>query len=200
MKLELITWKIDIQPEFIIFLSLGLLVIPVPWLLSWILAGVIHELFHFVALRLCEYPVKNIKIGFSGARLETEMEPGFKMALCAIAGPVSGFLLLAAVHIIPRIAICGLLQSAWNLLPVYPLDGSRVIIGLLSVVYDEKTVKTICLYLERSVILLIWIIACYATFQMHLGIMPILLAFVLFIRKKLLANHQAWRYNIGNRR
>lgn len=200
MKLDLKTRKIDIQPEFMIFVSLGLLVIPVPWLLSWLLAGLIHEVFHFMALRLCGYPVKNIKISVSGAKLETQMEPGLKMALCAIAGPISGFLLLAAVHIIPRIAICGLLQSVWNLMPVFPLDGSRVIIGLLSMMYDEKTVKIICLYLERIVILLIWIIACYATFRMHLGLMPILLVFVLLIKKKLLANNKAWRYNIGNRR
>lgn len=200
MKLGLKTPKIDLQPEFIIFLSLGMLLIPVPWLLSWVVAGAIHEIFHYMALRLCGFPVRNIKIGASGAKIKTEMEPGYKMAFCAIAGPLSGFLLLIVVRFVPRIAICGLLQSLSNLLPVFPLDGSRVLIGLLSMLLDEETVTKVCLYVESAVILIIWMIACYATFRMHLGIMPILLVLVLFIKKKLLANHNAWRYNIGNRR
>ncbi len=192
--------QIKVQPDFLITLSLALILIPVPWLLSWLVAAAIHELFHLIMLRLCRYTVMSFNIGASGAGIEADMEPGLKMVLCAAAGPLAGFMLLPAVHIIPRIAICGLLQSLCNLLPVYPLDGSRLLIGFLSLCLEQNAVVKICSYIEKMVIAAIVITACYGTFRLHLGIMPLILMFVMLTKKKYLANHYAWRYNIGNRK
>lgn len=190
---------IKIHPYIWIVLSIALLFIPFRWFISWIIAATIHELFHIIALRMCNFEIKCFRIGPSGACIEADMKPGIKMAFCALAGPLSGFILLLFVHRIPRIAICGLLQSLCNMLPVYPLDGSRIFRGVLSSVFNEDTANFINGYLEKTVIILLCIVSCYATFRLDLGLMPLILMLVLFAKKKHLANQAVWRYNTDNR-
>ncbi len=50
-----------------------------------------------------------------------------KSVICILSGPMGSLLLFLFVRWIPRIAFCGLLQGIYNLLPIYPLDGGRVV-------------------------------------------------------------------------
>ncbi len=192
--------QIKVQPDFWFTLSLALVFIPVPWLLSWLVAASIHEIFHYIALRICGYSVKQIHIGASGTGMESDLEPGFKMILCALAGPISGFLLLLLVHIFPRIAICGFLQSICNILPIYSLDGGRALRGILFILFKENTALKLCMYTEKIIIILITALLCYGTIRLDLGIVPLLLIIVFLARKKYLANHSGWRYNMVSRK
>ena len=54
-----------------------------------------------------------------------EMSRGAEL-LSALAGPAGGFMLFALHPVLPRLATAGLVQSVYNLLPVYPLDGGRI--------------------------------------------------------------------------
>ena len=51
--------------------------------------------------------------------------------LSAMAGPAAGFLLVLLFPWFPRIAFSALVQSLFNLLPIYPFDGGRVIRSIM---------------------------------------------------------------------
>ena len=154
--------NIRINGGFYIYLALLLLVIPLPWLTAWILAAVIHELGHVAVIMLSGHEILKMDIGWQGARIMTD-PLGRSEWYCALAGPVAGIFLLLLIHIFPRLSICALIQSAYNLFPIYPLDGGRVLKGLLLFVLDEAKVDFIvrvvaALFLLMS-ILMAWNLA-----------------------------------------
>jgi membrane-associated protease RseP (regulator of RpoE activity) len=123
---------VTITPGFLIQLAAAILLLPVNWVIGWLLAAAFHEFCHYIALCYNGVRVFSIKIGFSGAIIETEhMQPKQEL-FSALAGPLGGFLLLIFLQIFPRIAICAFIQSLFNLLPIYPFDGGRAIRAMIA--------------------------------------------------------------------
>lgn len=110
-----------------LFLTLLLLLVPLKWLLAAIFAAAIHELFHVFVIRLCCGKIHSIHIGLRGAKLDIAPLSPVMELLSAAAGPVGSFLLLMLAAWFPRLAICGFFQGCFNLLPIYPMDGGRVL-------------------------------------------------------------------------
>lgn len=116
--------KIDISAYFI--LALMVLTIPLDWVASVLFAASIHELCHCGAVFMMNGHISSITIRGDGAALEAYIPGNGSEMLCAAAGPVGSFLLLIFCHKVPKLAICGLIQGLANLMPVYPLDGARI--------------------------------------------------------------------------
>ena len=111
---------------FWIVLGLMVLLFPLRFLVGVLLAAVIHELGHLTAIRLTGGRVHGIWLHAGGARIETvPMEPGLAI-LCALAGPGAGALTVFAWRWFPELAVAGLVQTVFNLIPIYPLDGGQV--------------------------------------------------------------------------
>ena len=111
---------------FWLVLGLMCLLFPVRFLAGLLLAAVVHELGHLIAIRLTGGRVRTIRLHAFGARIETApMEPGREI-LCALAGPMAGALTVLAWRSFPELAAAGITQTVFNLIPLYPLDGGRV--------------------------------------------------------------------------
>ena len=107
-------------------LGLAILLLPLRVLLGIFLAAAVHELGHLAAMYILGVPVLGIVLRPGGARIEAgPMEPGEEI-LCALAGPVAGSLVIFAWKWFPELAVAGLVQTVFNLIPIYPLDGGRV--------------------------------------------------------------------------
>ena len=119
--------KIRMDGSSWIFLAVLTLLLPVNWVISAVIAAAVHELCHIAALRILDIPVLGIRIGASGAILDTGTMTCPQELLCALAGPAGSLLLFLLLHVCPRIALCGLMQGLYNLLPIFPLDGGRAI-------------------------------------------------------------------------
>lgn len=114
---------VRIEAGFWIVLGLMVLLFPVRFLLGVLLAALLHEAGHILALRLTGGRLLSVQLHVFGARIEAvPMEPG-RTAICALAGPVAGALAMLAWRWFPELALAGLLQTAFNLLPIKPLDG-----------------------------------------------------------------------------
>lgn len=107
-----------------------ILLLPLPWLLSAFLAAGVHELCHLLAIMLWGGHVREIRLAPLGAEIVTEPISGWKEVISAAAGPLGSLSLLLFAERAPLTALFGLLQGAYNLLPVYPLDGGRILGGI----------------------------------------------------------------------
>lgn len=186
---------IRILPDFFLCLSFLLLIIPVKWLLSWLIAAALHELFHILALKMCGFQIRLICVGAFGAKIETDAEYGFRSMLCALAGPLAGFLLLLFLRKIPMIALCGLFQSIANLLPIYPLDGGRALRNLLLCFLPEDQVRRIHGTSETVIWIFLLGLSIYGFIKLHLGFLPLSTFVMLYLRKKYLAFKASSEYN-----
>ena len=116
----------EISAGAYILSALLVLVLPLNWLLGWLLAVTVHELGHIIALRLFKVRIYGMRIGVGGMKLDIPPLTPAQELICAAAGPVSSIPLLALAHHVPTAAVIGLFQGMFNLLPLYPLDGGRM--------------------------------------------------------------------------
>ena len=170
------------KPELLFALAILLLLLPLQWVFAWFGAVAFHEACHYWALRLCGNPIYGIKLTLSGAYIETEELSRGKGCICALAGPLGGFLLLLFARWLPRMAVCALFQSAYNLLPIFPLDGGRALRCALGATTAGEWA---CLILEWCVLLAIAVFGIYGCIFLKLGIMPLIFAGILFFKAKI---------------
>ena len=119
--------KVTVSPYFYLFLPAAFLLLPLRWIFAWSLAVAVHELGHYLALRLCRVPVQGMEITPFGVRMHTGSLTDREAMVCSFSGPLFGFLLTAFSRFLPYTALCAFLQALFNLLPIYPLDGGRVL-------------------------------------------------------------------------
>ena len=118
---------IDADAGFFLVLGLMILLFPFRFLAGILLAALVHELGHLLALHFTGGRVSAIRLHGFGARIEAApMSPG-RAAVCALAGPAAGALTIFAHDWFPELALAGLLQTAFNLLPIHPLDGWQAV-------------------------------------------------------------------------
>lgn len=166
--------RVRMNPVLWIIFALMVLILPLRWIFAVFFAAAFHELCHGIMIYLCGSRILSAEVGDSGIILETEpMRPAAEL-LCALAGPVGGLLLLPLVRWFPRIAICAAIQSLYNLLPVYPLDGGRALRCVLGFFFPPATVCRLCLWAERICFAGILCLGLYGTLVLKLGGMPLI--------------------------
>ena len=119
--------RLELRPGFVALACLGFYLWPRGFG-AFALLGLLHELGHLAALALCGVRVERVRLRAPGAVIETGPCSHSAEALCAMAGPaVNLFVFWALRRIEPGAALISLLLGACNLLPVYPLDGGRIL-------------------------------------------------------------------------
>ena len=119
--------KTEITAGAYLFAAVCVLMLPLNWLIGWLIAVSFHEAGHLAVLRCFSVPVNEIRIGPLGAKISAGHMTLSQEILCAGAGPVCSFLLLLLRRYLPVTALIGLIQGAFNLIPIYPLDGGRMV-------------------------------------------------------------------------
>ena len=151
-------------------LAMMLLILPLKWLLAAGVAAMYHELCHIIAIRLCRGNIYKFSLSSDGASLAVSSLSPAKELICALAGPMGGLCLLFFARWIPRIAVCAAFQSLYNLLPIYPLDGGRVLWCSATGLMVENRAMKFCMIVETVCISGIVLASLYATFMLRQGI------------------------------
>lgn len=118
---------IQIESGLFLLFALLLLVFPLDWIGAVIIASLVHELMHILMLYILKSELFMIRILPGGCVIESGFMKPWKQFICILAGPLGSLSLLMLCHSAPRIAICGMLQGIYNLIPVLPLDGGRLL-------------------------------------------------------------------------
>ena len=149
----------------------------------FLLALALHEAAHLTALALFRRPVLGLTLSAGGAKIETEALTLRQEALSAAAGPLVNLLSGAlTLRCVPAFSAVSLGLAAVNLLPLYPLDGGRILrAALLSGLPPERTARLLRLavWLTCSTLM---VGACWLTVWRQAGLWPIFAALVLLCR------------------
>lgn len=143
------SWNNVRAEDSVCFLAaLLIMTVPVKWLFASVMAAMVHELGHICAVRLCGGEIRNVEIRLGSVCMHSApMRPWCSIA-CIAAGPVMSFALVPLIRFAPRVAICGLVQGLYNLLPIMPLDGGRLLRELTGLLWKPKTASIICKAVE----------------------------------------------------
>lgn len=161
---------IRLSPVLCILLALMLLILPLKWIIAAIIAAAYHEFCHIAAIQFLGGNIRKFTLSTNGANLHIDELPPVHELICSLAGPLGGLCLLFFAKWIPRVAICAALQSMYNLLPIYPLDGGRALWCGMSLFLPAKITAKMCKIVETLCITGILLIAVYAAVFLKLGI------------------------------
>lgn len=173
--------KLPIQPSFFLF---ALWFIFVNDITTFIVFGVvifIHEMGHILMARKLGYKLKSFYIAPYGACLNYQ-ESCFETKdeiLIAVAGPmvnlISSVIIISLWWIFPSIfaftyqfVFQSMMLGLFNLLPCYPLDGGRVLVGLLSQSQPrQKAIKITVIFniIVSFILFVLFIISCFYNFN-----------------------------------
>lgn len=172
--------RFNVRPAFAIISAIAISVFPLRFLIAWIIASVTHEAIHILAICVMKIDILRITLDGNGTIIETESMLPYQELICALAGPFGGMLLVLFARAIPEAAMCALIQSAFNLLPYYPLDGGRALHCLIAMLAGECCANRITAYI--NVIVLVLLLAVFFFLQLHyrLGVMPLFIILLLF--------------------
>lgn len=175
---------LNIKPQSAILCAILTLVIPLPWLLAWIIAAITHEICHCIAVWVCGGRIEQICVSLHGAEIHTCLKNKWQTIFCILSGPAGGLFLLLFSDSFPRIAVCALFQSIYNLIPLYPLDGGRALESFLKIVLPDIAAGNIFHKLEMLTILSIIFGGVVLSIYWKLGWLPVLFILYLLIQTK----------------
>lgn len=123
------------------------------FLLGFIFAVAAHEMGHIFAIKLCGGSIRAVYVKINGAAIEYFGINGILPELLSIiAGPAAGLLFayitsLLGNHYLNKLLLStagiSLILSVYNLLPILPLDGGRILKVLLSCCLRENISRQI---------------------------------------------------------
>lgn len=156
-----------------------ILLLPLRWLAAAISAAAVHELSHFLAVRILGGRVSRLTIHPTGAKMRISALSPWREMVAALAGPCGGLLLLCFAQQIPLTALCALIHSIWNLLPIYPLDGGRALRCCAGILLPEDRAERVCIQIGFMVPAAMAAFCVFLMLHLRGGWMPLLLLFPL---------------------
>lgn len=189
--------KISINPLFVIFCVFIIFLRKYTFLLTSIIALLIHELVHIFFARIKGYRVKKFSLSPFGAtlnfdkNLKNNEEP--LIALCApIINIFVSILIVSSWWLFPstypytyNFCLANLFLGIYNLLPFFPFDGGRAILAVTK--NKQKTLKimTIAGLIVGVIFVILGIISIFFEFNIALlfGGITLIYSIILFSKK-----------------
>ena len=178
---------LDFSPGIYLYAALLLLVLPIRWIAAFFVAAAVHELGHICSLKLMRIRIEHISVGQSGAIIETGCMHIGQELVCALAGPLAGLAVCMLARSFPLFALCAFIQTIYNLIPVYPMDGGRALRCVLSAFLSWKIVAIIECVITLLFLSGLLIFSAVLVSKGSLGFLPILVVFLIagkLLRKK----------------
>lgn len=180
---------ISVKSYTYLFLAILIMLVPLQWLCAWILAVLFHEFCHYAAVMICGGTVTQLSVSIGGVCMQCSPLTDAKRIIATLSGPIGGLLPVVFYRMYPHLAICAWVLSAYNLLPILPLDGGRILQILIG--------SGVLFYKTQRLLLLSMLLFCvFCVCRMRLGPLPLLIAGILLWKhRKSLAKKTPAEYN-----
>ncbi len=165
-----------LQPALFVLLAEMLLFLPLPWVIACCLAAAVHELAHYLCVRVMGGHVAGLKVGNSGAVMVAGAMQPLQTIVSALAGPLASLSLLVFKSLYPQLAVCGFFHGVYNLLPLFPLDGGLCLRSLLALVLPCEAVAGIEKRIRIAVSVAVTVLAVYLAVILRYGLLPLVFA------------------------
>ena len=176
--------NIRVDGAVYIWLAIGVLILPLSWQMAGILAAIVHEICHYLAATVFRVRIRGMRIGIGGMLMHMEPMPAGKEFAIAMAGPAGSLLLTLFLRRWPELAVYGMIQGLYNLIPVYPLDGGRALEGVMRMLLPERWIRPAADLIEGILLAALVTVGFLSVFVWKLGIIPLLVAVLLVIQRK----------------
>ena len=147
------------------------------------LGAFIHELCHVAVVKIFGKEITGIQIGVRGAQLYTEPMDGWREFICLAAGPAGSLMLTCFFRWLPLTAFCGCVQGLFNLLPLLPLDGGRMLLCILQPAIGLRRAEKIMSVIEIAVYGVLFFLIIFFWCVMKTGMWTFLALFLLFAQR-----------------
>lgn len=174
--------RIEITTGALAFFCLLFYINPNGIFLPFLLAATAHETGHMAVCWLSGGKIHSFRVSASGAEIVAEFSSFGGEMFSILAGPLVN-LLLMVIFLQTRFqfALVNLFLAAYNLLPILPLDGGRILYLLLSrrwPLVADKIMRTLTFVLTAGIVG--WSVT--ATCVWHYGLWPCLFAAALLLK------------------
>ena len=140
----------------------------------------LHELGHLLALIAVGARIHSIRLGVFGAVIIHGTVSRWE-GLCAAAGPlVNGILCFVPASVFFHQVNLALLL--YNLLPIFPLDGGRILQWYLLRFFSHEQAAKRMVYVRYGVLFAAVFLGIYLSYGGKFGVYPLLAAIMLLIR------------------
>lgn len=175
--------KIEISPLFLSSVAIHLYFGLSDWLKNLLLAALLHECGHVAVLWYYGIPIQKIRLSSLGATIGVGTVSYRQEISCAAAGPAANALLAAAFrYLSPRFAFCNLGLLAFNLLPIYPLDGGRILRALLGRCEEPFRAEKTEAFVAAASAVCVMLASLYVSCRFTHDLFPLLLAASVLLR------------------
>ncbi len=130
--------RFSISPGAILLIAAAYFSAGIKPVLAVLISVIMHELGHAAAIRLLGGRVVSVRFDSSGLCMDgSGMDSRARELAVLASGPAAGLVFAAVCSCYPEnkfavmLTAIGLVMTAYNLLPVYPLDGGRMVYTVL---------------------------------------------------------------------
>lgn len=176
--------RIPVSLSAYFLLVLMLLLLPLKWVIAFLLAVFVHEIGHWLFIYLLTGTRPPFSLGGGGAILYTGTLDLWQEAVISAAGPIGSLCLLLLLRTFPEAAVCGFVHGIYNLLPIYPLDGGRILRCACKLILREKIASIICSSVEGIAWAGVVVAGLYCCFVLKIGVAAILAVLLMIVRLK----------------
>lgn len=196
--------KIKLSPLFVIFSFVLIFFGYFSLFLSYVTILLIHELTHYFVAQSRGYLSQSIKILPYGLQMtDTNIYDKNDEILIAISGPLANIILatigVAVWWYFPNMyfylydfVFSNFVLGAYNLVPIYPLDGGRIVLALVGKKHKKRVLKIMHIVALLFAIVFVFIFIFVLTYKSAKNIsylmMSIFLISTLFDKKSTLSN------------
>ncbi len=142
-----------------------------------------HEAGHLLMMRWLQIPVLGVRGTLGGLEILTTPLSYRQEILVALPGPgVNLFLFFLTRDSYPLMALVNGILFLYNLLPIYPLDGGRILRGCLCSILLPTQAERIEHVCAAGIFFGFLMLSLYLSFTYRCGLWPILFCAFLFYR------------------